>query len=115
MEVLVNIARNIGVALIAGAVTFGSISADGGEYKRAFEIADYYRTAFVGAPVVSADGSMVAFPVTRYDLPAGESWSEIWMMGADGSDLRQMTRRSLLPTAHRCSSFPTGVKDHNSI
>jgi dipeptidyl aminopeptidase/acylaminoacyl peptidase len=92
LEVLVNTARNIAVALIAGAVTFGSIPADGGDNKRAFEIADYYRTAFVGAPAVSADGSVVAFPVTRYDLPAGESWSEIWMMGADGSGLRQMTR-----------------------
>lgn len=62
------------------------------EGKRAFEIADYYRTAFVGEPVMSADGGMVAFPVTRYELEAGESWSEIWMMGADGTDLRQMTR-----------------------
>jgi len=48
-------------------------------------------TAFIGAPSVSADGSRVAFPVTRYELEAGESWSEIWMAGVDGSGLRQMT------------------------
>ena len=59
---------------------------------RAFEIADYYRTAFVGAPDVSPDGAWVAFAVSRYDLEAGESWSEIWRMKADGSELRQMTQ-----------------------
>ena len=68
------------------------ILANAGEDKRAFEIADYYRTAFVGSPVTSSDGEQVAFPVTRYDLEAGESWSEIWMMAADGSGLRQMTQ-----------------------
>ncbi len=92
LEVLVNTARNIGVALIAGALAFVSYSADGGENKRAFEIADYYRTAFVGSPVANPDGSRVAFPVTRYELEKGESWSEIWMMSSDGTDLRQMTR-----------------------
>jgi dipeptidyl aminopeptidase/acylaminoacyl peptidase len=61
------------------------------EPKRAFEIADYYRTAFVGSPVSSPDGETVAFTVRRYELESGTSWSEIWMMGADGSDLRQMT------------------------
>jgi len=39
-----------------------------GQEGRAFEIADYYRTAFVGAPEVSPDGTRVAFPVRRYDL-----------------------------------------------
>ena len=58
---------------------------------RAFEISDYYRTAFVGAPEVDKAGSKVVFPVRRYDLEKGESWSEIWMMEADGSGLRQMT------------------------
>ena len=60
--------------------------------KRAFEIADYYRTAMVGSPIASPDGVTVAFPVTRYELETGESWSEIWSMNIDGSELRQMTR-----------------------
>jgi len=59
--------------------------------RRAFEIADYYRTAFVGAPELSPDGLRVAVAVTRYELEKGESWSEIWMMGAHGSNSRQMT------------------------
>lgn len=61
------------------------------EGKRAFEIADYYRTAFVSSPSVSPDGRLVAFSVRRYALEQQKSWSEIWMMKADGSDLRQMT------------------------
>jgi dipeptidyl aminopeptidase/acylaminoacyl peptidase len=62
------------------------------EEKRAFEIADYYRTAFVGSPAVSPDGTTIAVSVTRYALEAGESWSEIWVFGAHGSRPRQMTR-----------------------
>ena len=59
--------------------------------RRAFEIADYYRTAFVGSPTVSANGKKVAFTVTRYELETGTSWSEIWTIQADGDRLRQMT------------------------
>ena len=59
--------------------------------KKAFEIADYYRTAFVGSPSISPDGAKVVFAVQRYDLTKGKSWSEIWMMNSDGSDQRQMT------------------------
>jgi dipeptidyl aminopeptidase/acylaminoacyl peptidase len=66
-------------------------SAHAADEPRPFEITDYYRTAFVGAPAVSPDRSLLAFKVARYELEAGESWSEIWMVGADGSGLRQMT------------------------
>ncbi len=67
-----------------------TVAADAAD-KRAFEIADYYRTAFVGAPQLSPDGLRVAVAVTRYELEKGESWSEIWMVGAHGSRPRQMT------------------------
>jgi dipeptidyl aminopeptidase/acylaminoacyl peptidase len=77
--------------LAAFAVLAVSGTVSGSTGGRAFTIADYYRTAFVGAPAVSPDGSTVAFAVTRYDLGAGESWREIWTMAADGDDLRQMT------------------------
>ncbi len=55
--------------------------------KRAFEIADYYRTANVGSPVMSTNDKKVAFTVSRYELETGTSWSEIWMMQADGDRL----------------------------
>jgi len=59
--------------------------------RRAFEIADFYQTAFVSAPAVSPDGKHVVFAVRRYDLERGNTWSEIWMMASDGGNLRQMT------------------------
>ncbi len=59
--------------------------------KRAFEIADYYRTAFVGDPVLSPDGERIAFCVTRQDLATGTSTSAIWIMNADGSGQRRLT------------------------
>ncbi len=73
------------------AVAAVSHAAAGSTPRRAFTIADYYRTAFVGPPAVSPDGSRVAFAITRYDLAGGESWRELWSMSPDGDGLRQMT------------------------
>ncbi len=61
------------------------------EGKRAMEIADFYRCATLGAPALSPDGRLVAFSVKHYELEAGTTWSELWLMDADGSDLRQLT------------------------
>ena len=60
--------------------------------KRAYEIADYYRTAIVGSPVPGPQGRYVVFTVGRSDLAGNEKWTEIWRMAPDGSDLRQLTR-----------------------
>jgi len=74
------------------AVLLATLDAPGAQAeKRAFEIDDYYRTAFVGSPHLSPDGTSVAFTVRRYDLHGGESWSEIWIMRADGSGQKQLT------------------------
>ncbi|MBK7642876.1 MAG: S9 family peptidase [Planctomycetes bacterium] len=59
--------------------------------KRAMAIADYYKCATPSAPALSPDGSRVAFALRHYEFEAGKTWSELWMMKADGSDLRQMT------------------------
>jgi hypothetical protein len=80
---------NVLVSLLV--VVAAAVTARAAE-KRAFEIADYYRTAFVGAPEISPDGLRVAVAVTRYEIEKGESWSEIWMMGSHGSNSRQMTQ-----------------------
>jgi dipeptidyl aminopeptidase/acylaminoacyl peptidase len=81
---------------------------DSGAGKRPFEIADFYRCATVSAPSLSKDGTRVAFGVKRYELEAGKTWSEIWMMAADGSDLRQMTSGRKNDTEPRFS--PDGKK-----
>ncbi|HYO16612.1 MAG TPA: S9 family peptidase [Thermoanaerobaculia bacterium] len=82
--------RRIAVLALAG-LFFFSVSTPAAQPRRAFEIADFYRTDFVSPPEVSPDGSRVAFSVRRYDLKANESWSEIWMMAPDGSGQRQVT------------------------
>ncbi len=64
---------------------------DAGAKKKAFEIADFYRCATLSAPSLSKDGALVAFAVKRYELEKGKTWSEIWLMAADGSGQRQMT------------------------
>ncbi len=81
------------VTLILAAAAAAAVPAAraGDAARRGFEIADYYRTAFVSGPELSPDGSLAAFTVRRFDLPKGESWSEIWVMRPDGSGLRQMT------------------------
>ena len=77
----------LGALSILGA---GLLEAEEGG-KRAFEITDYYRTAFVGSPAVSPDGELVAISVRHYDFEEGETWSNLWLMAADGSNQRQMT------------------------
>src|SRR5688572_26246403 len=82
----------LGFAVLAACSSTSAALMQGGNgEKRPMEIADFYRCATVGAPALSRDGAKVAFSVRRYELEAGKSWSEIWMMDADGKNLRQMT------------------------
>ena len=66
--------RRIPIVLVVVLILSFATSVDA---KRAFEIADYYRTAFVGSPVVSPDGATVVFSVQRYELESGTSWYEM--------------------------------------
>jgi dipeptidyl aminopeptidase/acylaminoacyl peptidase len=59
--------------------------------KRAFEIADFYRCATLGAPAVAPDGSLAVVAVKRYDLEAGKSTSTLWSVALEGSDPRELT------------------------
>jgi len=59
--------------------------------KRALTIADLYDLKSVGDPQCSPDGKRVAFTVTEHDMEKGKSNSDIYVMNADGSDLRRMT------------------------
>lgn len=58
---------------------------------RAFEISDFYRTAFVSGPVLSPDGKTAVVAVRRYELEKGESWSELWAVPIGAGDPYQLT------------------------
>ena len=62
-----------------------------GEGKRAFEIADYYRSVFIDGQSLSPDGTYAVLAVKHYRLEKGESWTELWKVPTDGSEARQMT------------------------
>ncbi len=87
--------------LVPGCISAGA--ADGAEpsgrsaslvgvERRAYEIADYYRTSFLSGLALATGGAFAAFTVRRYDLEENESWSEIWMIELATGELRQMTQ-----------------------
>ena len=60
--------------------------------KRAFTLEDLYRIQGISDPQISPDGARIAFTVTKQDLEQGTRNADIWLMNADGSDLRQLTQ-----------------------
>jgi len=59
--------------------------------KRAFTIQDLYAIKNVVDPQYSPDGRRIAFSVTEYFLEEGKTNTDIYVMDADGSNLRQLT------------------------
>ncbi|MBP1692072.1 MAG: Dipeptidyl aminopeptidase/acylaminoacyl peptidase, partial [Bacteroidetes bacterium] len=59
--------------------------------KKPFAIADIYRLAAVEDPRFSPDGKQIAFVVRESNLKEGTTNNEIYMIRADGTDLRRMT------------------------
>ena len=90
-------------------VRTGASRPDDGAGKRAFALRDLYRVKQVGAPSLSPDGKLVTFQVRCTDLGADESWCEIWLANADGSDARQMTQ------GHHQDTSPQFTPDGRSL
>ncbi len=59
--------------------------------KAPFTIETLYDLKNVSDPQISPDGSSIAFVVTRYDMKAGSSNSDIYLMDARGKNIRQLT------------------------
>lgn len=59
--------------------------------KRAFTIADLYKVRYVSGPVISSDGNHIALVESGADLPAGKSYSNIYVMDVDGSNKTAIT------------------------
>lgn len=52
---------------------------------------DLYSVPSIGDLQISPDGERIAFTLTENDLQTDESQQHIWVMGSDGSNLRQLT------------------------
>ena len=59
--------------------------------KRPFAVEDLYKIKGVADPQISPDGKRIAFSVTESNLAEGKSKTEIYLMDADGSDMRKLT------------------------
>ena len=76
--------------------------------KKAFTIEDLYKIQYAGEPVISPDGMHIAHTITKYDLPKGETRTNIYVMDADGNNKTQITSNGK-------SSDPIWTKDSRSI
>src|SRR5262245_55679666 len=77
-------------ALSAAVTLFATglaISAD----KRPMTAEDLWKVQRVGPPTISPDGKWCAVEVTKYDIEANDSTSQIWLLATDGKTQKQMT------------------------
>src|SRR5262249_51462371 len=81
-----------------------AVAAPAAAQKRAFTIDDLYRLKGVEDPQVSPDGSTIAYVVKTSDLPKAKRTSRIWVMDADGSNRRPLTRGEKKDSAPRWSA-----------
>jgi dipeptidyl aminopeptidase/acylaminoacyl peptidase len=60
--------------------------------RRPLQVADLFRLQRMGDPQVSPDGTMIAYTVTKVDLEANKTRTNIWVVGANPDDRpRQLT------------------------
>lgn len=76
--------------------------------KRAFTMADLYKIKGVSGLTLSPDGQKIAFSQSRYDMPKGKSFSDVWVMNADGSNQTEITNNTK-------SSEPFWASDGKSL
>lgn len=76
-------------------ITIISVTITLSAQKRSFELDDIYRVKNVSAPVLSHDGTKIAFTVSSYDLKASTSITSIYTCNVDGSGMKRFTDDSL--------------------
>jgi len=81
------------VSLIALALTFVSLSAalDAQQPKRYLDKSTFFDMESVSSPRISPDGSTVLFSRGYVDIMRDQNRSNLWLIGIDGTRLRQLT------------------------
>ena len=77
--------------------------------KKPFAIEDLYKIKGVGDPQFSPDGKRIAFSVSENTLAEGKSNSDVYVMDADGNNIRKLTAN---PTA---DNHPRWTPDGQSL
>ncbi len=62
--------------------------------KKAFTIEDLYKVKYPGAPVLSPDAKQFAFTITHQSLQKAKSYTDIYVMDADGKNRKQITNNN---------------------
>ena len=95
------------IAALAFLCIAGLLSTDA--QKKPFTIADLYRVRSVEDPRFSPDGKQIAFVVRESMLAKGTTNSDIYLVNADGSNLRQLTNNPAADTHPRWSPDGTSL------
>ncbi|MEO8217621.1 MAG: S9 family peptidase [Acidobacteriota bacterium] len=78
--------------VISGAILFAlSLSAAPAKGTHPFSVMDMLAMKRLSDPQLSPDGKWVAFVVRTTDLAANKGVRDVWLVGSDGSGLRQLT------------------------
>ena len=66
---------------------------------RPFDVRDLVAFDRLSEPRVSPDGRLVVFTVSSLDMAANKRRSDLWLVGTDGTGLRQLTRDAAADTS----------------
>ena len=58
---------------------------------KSLQFEDFFSVSRLGKPVVSPDGSQMAFTVKKANIDDNSYSTQIWIINSDGTDLRQLT------------------------
>ncbi len=89
------------VHLIILILTLTSINA---QQKRAMTVEDMWKMKRIGAYDVSPDGKTIAFAATSYSMETNKSNSDIWLIDADGKNVRAFKNSEAGESAPKFSS-----------
>jgi dipeptidyl aminopeptidase/acylaminoacyl peptidase len=88
---------------------FAAAAAGQGEEKRPLTPEDLWKVQRVGKPALSPDGKWVVVEVTTYSIEENDSFSQLWLLAADGTAQRPLKK------AKANNSGPVWSPDGKSI